>query len=81
MNYYTTELKAIEPISGELRTFCGPYVPAISWAQAEEFCQNNGFGYLRITGQLVAEIGTKVDKDGFLVPDWDNTIDYDVQNN
>lgn len=77
MNYYTTELEAIEPISGELRTFCGPHIPAISWSKAEEFCQERGFGYLRVTGQLIAELGTKVDEDGFVVPDWDNRKDYD----
>lgn len=80
MNYYTTELEAIDPLTDELKTFCGPHIPAISWSKAEEFCQEYGFGYLRVTGQLVAEIGTTVDKDGFIVPDMKTQIDYDNLN-
>lgn len=80
MNYYTTELKAIDPLSGELKTFCGPHIPAVSWTNAEEFCQERGFGYLRITGQLISEIGTKVNEDGFVVADMKTRIDYDNLN-
>lgn len=80
MNYYTTELQAINPLTGELRTFCGPHIPAISWTKAEEFCQECGFGYLRVTGQLIAEIGTKVDENGFIVPDMKTIINYDNLN-
>ena len=80
MKYYTTELEAINPLTGELTHFCGPHIPAISWSAAENFCQEHGFGYLRVTGQLIAEIGTTVNKDGFLIPDMKTIIDYDNLN-
>lgn len=77
MNYYTTELDAVDPVDGRIKTFAGPHIPAISWTKAEEFCQEKGFGYLRVTGQLISVIGTKVDENGFVVADMDTRQDYD----
>lgn len=80
MKLFTTELKAIDPRDGELKTWCGPHVPGISWSDAENYCQENELGYCVVTGELVAEIGTKVEN-GYIVPDFNNRIDYDVENN
>lgn len=80
MKLFTTELRAIDPRDGELKTWCGPHVPGISWDDARWYCDNNGLGYCRVTGELVAEIGTKIEN-GFIVPDFDNMIEYDNENN
>lgn len=80
MNFYTTELDAIDPADGELKRWQGPNIPAIGWNDAEQYCQEHGFGYLRVTGQLIAEIGTKVDENGFIVVDMNTKIDYDNLN-
>ena len=56
MFYFTTELEAICQATGELLTFAGPNIKAVSFDLAHQYCQNNGFGYLRITGILQKEI-------------------------
>ena len=56
MKYWTTEIRAIDPIDGYLKNWCGPNVPGESWEDAEKYCQENGLGYCRITGELICEI-------------------------
>ena len=80
MNLYVTQIKAIDPADGEMKTWIGPNVPGISWADAEFYCETNGLGYCEVIGQLVAEIGTKYDKNGNLIADMDNISDYDLPN-
>ena len=80
MKLYTTILKAIDPKDGELKTWCGPNVPGISFEDARWYCDNNDLGYCEILGELVSEIGTKIEN-GKIVPDLKNRIDYDTQNN
>lgn len=80
MKFFTTELMSIDPTDGQLKKWCGPNVPGISWEDAEWFCQNKGFGYLTVTGELIMEIGTRVDENGFIVPDFDNVVDYENLN-
>ena len=60
---FTTELRAIDPLDGELKTWCGPYINAISFSDARQYCDNNGLGYLVVTGVLVAE----VESDGTII--------------
>lgn len=55
MKQYTTKIRAIDPVTGELKTWCGPNIPAISWGMAELWCHENA-GYLEIDGQLEQEI-------------------------
>jgi hypothetical protein len=80
VNLYTTQIKAIDPADGEMKTWCGPNVPGISFSDARWYCDNNGLGYCEVTGQLVCEIGTKVEN-GMIVPDFTKRIDYDAKNN
>ena len=54
---FTTELKAIDPKDGELKTWSGPHIDALSWSHAEEVCQMTGRGYLKVTGQFVCNYG------------------------
>ena len=56
MYLFTSELHAIDPADGELKLWQGPHIEAISLSMAENFCQQNGLGYLKITGILVKEI-------------------------
>lgn len=79
MNLYTTEIRAIDPTDGELKTWCGPNIPAISFSDAKAYCQHNGLGYCKVTGKLVTEIGTKIEN-GRIVPDFNNVIDYENDN-
>lgn len=76
MNHYTTEIQAINPLTGELTTYYGPNVPGISFSDAEDHCQRNGLGYCKVVRQLVSEIPRKEGE-----PDWKNRIDYDLRNN
>jgi hypothetical protein len=76
MNLYITEIKALSPHTGELKTYCGPEVPGISFADAQNYCENNGLGYCKVVGLLIAEIPCK---EGTYDPDWEKQIDYDKQ--
>ncbi len=53
MRYFTTELRAINVENGELCTFRGQLIEAISFQDAKDYCNENGLGYLKITGELV----------------------------
>lgn len=77
MRQWVTEIKAIDPVDGELKTYAGPNVPALNLVIAEQYCQDNGLGYCRIIGELVAEIPCKP---GTFDPDWDNQVNYDNLN-
>lgn len=78
MKIWCTEIKALDPHTGELTTWCGENVTAPSWELAQEWCDNNK-GYLKVIGELVAEIPCKK---GSYEPDWDNMTDYEnIQNN
>lgn len=54
---FTTELTAVLE-NGETRIFQGPTIEAESMDAAAEYAQNNGMGYLRVVGPLVAEVPT-----------------------
>jgi hypothetical protein len=67
MKKWCTELRAIDPKDGELKTWCGPIVEGLTQGLAEKWCQENGLGYLKIAGELVAEV------------DWEgNVIDHEL---
>lgn len=55
MKRWTTELTATDR-EGNLFTWVGQVITAPSWQLAEEYCEKNGLGYLRITGELIAEV-------------------------
>jgi hypothetical protein len=67
MKLFCTRFRAIDPKTGELATWTGPNIPAISWNHAEEI-RDRDYPYLTIDGQLRSEI------DQFS----DNKIDYDI---
>lgn len=75
MKWFVTEIKAIDPLTGELKTWCGPHVPGIDFTDAERYCAEN-LGFCKVIGELVAEIPCK---EGTFEPDWGNMIDYETQ--
>lgn len=62
MNIYTTELTAICVKTGEVETFCGEHVFALTEFLAQEWCDENK-GYLKVTGRLVATIPLREEED------------------
>lgn len=66
---------AIDPVTGELKRWCGPNVPGINEEDANRYCREN-LGFCRVIGELVAEIPCKP---GTYEPDWGNMVDYENQ--
>ena len=52
---YLTEIKAIDPKDGQLKTWDGVKVNASSWEKARETLDNKGFGMCEIIGTLQEE--------------------------
>lgn len=73
MRKYTTEIRAFDPLTNEMKKWCGDHIEANSFEEAKEFCKNNK-GYLKVTGELIAEIDTL--EDG-ITPDWSTHKDYE----
>jgi hypothetical protein len=76
MKQWVTEIKAIEPDSGELKTYGGPHIVSPSWELAQQWCREH-CGYLKVIGELIAEIPCK---EGTYEPDFKKMIDYENQN-
>ena len=70
MRVFTTELKAIDPADGILKTWQGPHIQAISYNDARAYCDAEGMGYLDVTGILTKEIDEETGE----------TIDYSNDN-
>ncbi|KAA5532672.1 hypothetical protein F0919_17990 [Taibaiella lutea] len=74
MSLYTTVIRAISPIDGELKTFLGPNVPGISISDAQNYCEKNELGYCKVDGKLIAEIPCRP---GTHEADWKKMVDYE----
>ncbi len=72
MNIYCTEIKALD-YTGRMSTWCGPNIEAISFKDAQDYCENNGLGYCKVVGLLVSEIPCK---SGSYEADFSKEIDY-----
>lgn len=77
MKIWTTEIKAIDPLTGELKTWCGDYVHAPTFELAQQWCEMNK-GYLKVIGELISEIPCK---EGTYEPDWGKKVDFETINN
>ncbi|MFZ2432493.1 MAG: hypothetical protein WAW57_15245 [Lutibacter sp.] len=53
MNLYVTKIIAIDPQTKILTEYCGPFIPGISFEDAENYCQTNGLGYCEVVGKLI----------------------------
>ena len=75
---YSTFIKAISPLTGELLMYSGQNIESISKECARQFCEQNGLGYLHIGDEVICEIPCKIPcKKGTFEPDFDNEIDYE----
>lgn len=72
MNWYVTELMALNPSTGVLTKWQGPFVQAPNWSLAEEWCQENA-AYLKIVGKLDSIIPCEKNS---INPDWNGKIDF-----
>lgn len=70
MKTFCTEIQAIDPRNGELISWSGPRVQALTWGLAEEYLQIQGLGYARIIGEFIQEQPFQ----------GENTESYDTQN-
>ncbi len=73
---WATEIKALCPHRGELLTWGGPQIEALTKDEAQQWCDEN-MGYLRVIGRLTMTVPSKQDEDGNHYPDWDNAVDLD----
>lgn len=65
---WSTKIRAINPLTGDLCTWCGPKIKAFSEAQAKEYLQENELGYCEIDGLFMGNVtyqddGYKFDHD------------------
>ncbi len=77
MNAYLTEATLVCPVTGDLKVYRGPNAFGISFEDAQDYCERNGFGYCKVIGKIVSEVPTLPDG---LTPDWDSEIDFEIQN-
>ena len=78
MKTYGTKIQAINPITRELTTYCGPNIQALSPGLAHEYCQTHELGYCEIDGIVEAEIPCNENYKA----DWNNIITHpDLQLN
>ena len=57
---FETQITAIDPQDGELKTWSGPGILANSIEDAQEYCQNNGLGYLNVIEEIIGEISFSI---------------------
>jgi hypothetical protein len=55
MTLYLTEFIAKDLFDGDLKTYAGPRIEALSFPKAQEYCRKF-HPYLRVIGELEAEI-------------------------
>lgn len=70
---FVTEIVAYHPFTGELCKWMGPYIEAPGHDDAQRFCEQNGLGYCKVSGQLIQEIGQN--EQGFA--DWSDVENFD----
>ncbi len=51
---FLTQLRAIDPGDGLLKTWAGPEIPAASWEEAEQYCREN-MGFLSVIGEGIGQ--------------------------
>lgn len=74
MKFWVTEINALDAQTDEMKTWGGPLIQAPTMELAQQWCNENR-GYLKVVGELVAEIPCK---EGTYEPDFENMIDYEI---
>jgi hypothetical protein len=77
MKLWATELKALDSQTGEMKTWAGEHIKALTWKLAQQWCNENK-GYLKVIGELIAEIPCK---EGTYEADFDQMIVYENEQN
>lgn len=78
MKIWLTEIKALDPLTDEMKTWGGDNVAAPTFQMAQQWCNENK-GYLKVIGEFIAEIPCK---EGTYEADFSKMVDYDnTQNN
>lgn len=72
MKTYATIFKAINRTTGEMNTFSGERIHALTFGLAEEYCRQYK-PYLKVIGVVLSEIPCK---EGSFEPDFKNRKDY-----
>ena len=49
---WLTEIRAMDPQTGELADWCGPRIEADSYEEALNYCNSNCLGYCKIIGRM-----------------------------
>ena len=66
MRIYTTKIRAIDPVTGDLKLWAGQDIHAESFEKAEQYCREK-IGYCEVDGELISVIdehtGIKIDFD------------------
>ena len=52
---WITEIKAVDPATGEMCTWSGPRIEAKTEEDARNYCDGHGLGYCKIIGKLISE--------------------------
>jgi hypothetical protein len=52
---WITEIKAVDPATGEVSTWAGPRIEANTKEDARNYCDGHGLGYCNIIGKLISE--------------------------
>lgn len=77
MKIWLTEIKAIDPFDGKLKIWAGDNIDALSWIEAYMKTQQTGRGYMRVLGELIAEIPCKSEED--LAPNMEKIVDFELR--
>lgn len=62
MRTFVTEVQAIDPTDGLLKTFEGLRIESINPKMAQKWCNENGLGFLKVVGELVCDISLDENK-------------------
>lgn len=79
MTIWETEILAVNPHTGKLCTFAGPHVRAFTPGLAQQWCDTNGYGYLKVTGDRIIQEVPCIP--GTNKPDWSKARNYDAELN
>lgn len=63
MIYWATRVNAFDPQDGKMKTWPGPQVPGDTKKDAQEYCNCNNLGYLKIIGKVVGVVSQEEDPD------------------
>lgn len=57
---FATQIRAVDPADGELKTWAGPYIEAYSHADADLIRNKEGLGYCEVVGEVVGFVSERV---------------------